>query len=72
MSNKISQHFQERRQQEIMKNFIVFTSMFLLGGILLGCGIDIYKWILIITGIILMILSISYGFICLIKYTEGK
>lgn len=55
-----------------MKNFIIFASMFLLGGILLGYGIDIYKWILIITGIVLIILSMLYGTVCLIKYTEGK
>ena len=55
-----------------MKKFIVFVSMFLLGGILLGYGIDIYKWVLIITGIVSMILAVFYGTMYLIKYTEGK
>ena len=46
-----------------MKKFVVFALIMILGAVLLGIGIDAYKWILIIPGICGLVLSVIYGII---------
>lgn len=46
-----------------MKKFVVFALIMILGAVLLGVGIDMHKWILIIPGICGLVLAVIYGFI---------
>lgn len=46
-----------------MKKFVVLALIVMLSAVLLGIGIDTYKWVLIVPGICGLLLAVIYGVI---------
>lgn len=46
-----------------MRKFVVFALIMILSAVLLGVGVDMHKWVLIIPGICGLVLAVIYGFI---------